>query len=214
MSKRSTPTPTSPTPTWPLLSSPTGATYSPSRTHRYLLWRTWNPDSPRVCFVLLNPSTATAQVLDPTLTRCKGFAVKWGFGGMVVANAFALRSTSPAGLKAVTDPTGPRNDDAILYAAKSADRVVLGWGNHASYQDRHATVMALIERESLLSRCGYFRLTASGMPTHPLYLPADMPLLPFAELPAGPSQASAAPSNAGVPSTSPKPRRSTVTNPA
>ena len=210
MSRRSTPTLISPTPTWPNLSSPTGATYNPSRTHRYLLWRTWDPDRPRVCFVLLNPSTATAEVLDPTLTRCKGFAQSWGFGAMVVANVFALRSTSPKGLRAVADPTGPENDAAVIFAANSSDKVVIGWGNHGSLNGRHDAVISMLHAHSLADRCHYFRLTASGMPTHPLYLRADAALVALT----GPSHASTAGGKAVAPAISPKPRRSTTTKPA
>ena len=51
-----------------------GATFGPRRRYRYRLWRTWDVATPRVLFVLLNPSTAAERVNDPTIRRCIGFA--------------------------------------------------------------------------------------------------------------------------------------------
>jgi hypothetical protein len=37
--------------------------------HRYSLTRVWDPALPTITFVLLNPSTADAVQLEPTLRR-------------------------------------------------------------------------------------------------------------------------------------------------
>lgn len=144
--------------------------------YRYSLGRRWADDGPRVCFCLLNPSTADARVLDPTLTRCLGFARRWGFGAMDVVNIFALRSTDPAGLYRADDPVGPRNDAAIRRAAARADLVVVGWGNHGRLGDRGARVAAMLGTIAPVRCLG---VTASGDPKHPLYLRADAPLVAF-----------------------------------
>jgi Protein of unknown function (DUF1643) len=58
------------------------AVFSACEGYRYHLFRAVS-DSPRqVAFVLLNPSTATADSDDPTIGRCIGFAKLWGFGGL------------------------------------------------------------------------------------------------------------------------------------
>ena len=152
------------------------ATFDPTRRYRYRLSRVWDPAGPRVCFVMCNPSTADALTLDPTVRRCAGFARRWGAGAFEVTNVFALRSTDPAALRRSPDPVGPGNDDAIVAAATSADRVVCAWGIHGALHDRHDRVLALLDRAGVSAEA--LRLTRSGLPGHPLYLPADA--VPFA----------------------------------
>lgn len=50
---------------------------------------------------MLNPSTADAEIDDPTITRCIGFAKSWGFGGLMVGNLWAYRATDPKELKKI-----------------------------------------------------------------------------------------------------------------
>jgi hypothetical protein len=152
------------------------ATFSSDRVFRYTLTRTWDPAGPVVNFLMLNPSTADAFALDPTNRRCVGFARAWGFGGLVTTNIFALRSTDPKGLRDVADPVGPRNDTAILDAAQEADLVVAAWGNHGTLLDRGQAVCRLLRSSGVALH--HLRMTGSGHPGHPLYLPADArPLL-------------------------------------
>ncbi len=105
-----------------------GASLDRSKRFRYQLWRTWNPEGPRIGFVGLNPSTADATTDDPTLRRLMGFAKQWGFGGLVLVNLYALRATDPKTLWQVDDPMGPRADEWIRKALKPVDEVVVCWG--------------------------------------------------------------------------------------
>jgi len=148
------------------------ATFDATRRYRFRLSRVWDPGGPRVCFVMLNPSTADAHVLDPTVRRCAGFAGAWGAGAFEVTNVFALRSTDPAGLTRVDDPVGPGNDRAILAAARAADRVVCAWGTRATLLGRHATVLDLLRGAGVAPAA--LLLTRDGFPGHPLYLPRDV----------------------------------------
>lgn len=147
------------------------ATYDTTGAYRYRLSRVWDASRPRCLFAMLNPSTATALKLDPTVTRCVRFAQRWGFGALEVVNAFAYRATDPAVMKAHPDPVGPGNDDALLAAASAAQLVVAAWGVHAAHLGRGAQV------RSLLSSAGtsvhYLRLTKDGHPGHPLYVPGN-----------------------------------------
>ncbi|MDH4189091.1 MAG: DUF1643 domain-containing protein, partial [Betaproteobacteria bacterium] len=63
-----------------LLTSPSGASFSACRRWRYLLWRRWDAAGPTANFLMLNPSTADEAVLDPTCTRARVYAERWGYG--------------------------------------------------------------------------------------------------------------------------------------
>lgn len=151
------------------------ATFSDCGAYRYSLGRSWGLPERRVCFCLLNPSTADENVLDPTLTRCLGYAKRWGFTRMDVVNIFALRSTDPKGLRGVDDPTGPENDDAILTLAGASDLLVVGWGTHGALLGRHAEVCTLLVGHA--PHC--LGVTKHGYPKHPLYLRKDLDPVPF-----------------------------------
>jgi hypothetical protein len=153
------------------------ASFDAAGRYRYRLSRVWDEGGPRLCFVLLNPSTADAGRLDPTLRRCLGFGRRLGAGAIEVVNLFALRSTDPAGLSLAPDPVGPGNDEAILAAAHAAHSIVCGWGARGALLGRDRAVLALLGAEGLEVRC--LGRTASGQPSHPLYLRADAPTLPF-----------------------------------
>jgi hypothetical protein len=153
------------------------AVFDETEAYRYTLGRRWDDAGGRVCFCLLNPSTADASVLDPTLTRCYGYARRWGFGAMDVTNVFALRSTDPKGLRGVDDPVGPDNDAHIVELALGADLVVVGWGTHARLLDRHARVIELLAGVCPLTCLG---VTKDGYPRHPLYLRKDLEPVDFA----------------------------------
>ena len=147
-----------------------GATFSPCRRWRYLLWRRWDASKPVANFLMLNPSTADEVKLDPTCSRARNYAEHWGFGSLYVTNIFGWRATDPEEMKAAEDPVGPGNDAAIVRAAKEADLVVCAWGNHGSHQERSKQIRRLLQGQKLHT----LRLNANGEPAHPLYLPARL----------------------------------------
>lgn len=144
------------------------------QAYRYMLSRTWGEGRRFVNFVMLNPSTADAEVDDPTIVRCMRRAAGWGFDGLTVTNLFAFRSTDPAGLKKTTDPIGPLNDDVLIAVARDAACVVCGWGAHGGLHDRARAVRKLLESADIpLHHLG---LTKGGHPGHPLFLPYGVEL--------------------------------------
>lgn len=143
------------------------AVISPDGTYRYQLLRRWQKGSSVVAFVMLNPSTADAEVDDPTIRRCIGFARAWGHDAMVVVNLFGYRATQPSELTGAGDPVGPDNDRHIKVATAQAERIICAWGAHPLASERLEAVRALLPAEV---EC--LGLTASGQPRHPLYLPA------------------------------------------
>jgi hypothetical protein len=145
-----------------------GADFSPDRLYRYRLYRVWDKSKLPLMFIGLNPSTADERIDDPTVRRCLRFAKDLGYGGLIMANAFALRATSPTALKAVNDPVGPENDAWLIKLAQGAGLVIAAWGNHGSINGRGQQI------RQLLPKLHCFVLTKTGQPKHPLYLRADL----------------------------------------
>jgi len=123
---------------------------------------------------MLNPSTADDKVLDPTVRRCLGFAMRWGYGRMEILNLFSLRSTDPAALYSCPEPIGWRNDVAITRACERVGRlVVAAWGSHGRHLSRGETVVNIVTkvcRKDL--HC--LKITSGGFPGHPLYLKGNL----------------------------------------
>lgn len=153
------------------------ATWNRARTHRFRLSRVWDPQGPRVAFVLLNPSTASAEHLDPTVTRCVKRAMREGYGSVEVVNIFALQATDPSELYTHPAPVGRGNDEAIVAAGRAAQRVICGWGTHGALQGRGAAVLGLLEGKGI--EPWVLSLTKHGHPGHPLYLRNDIVARPL-----------------------------------
>jgi hypothetical protein len=149
----------------------------PNQEYRYVLRRTWNKNLPIVCFVMMNPSDADANLDDPTIRKCIMYARVWGYGGIVVVNLFAYRSSSPTDVQRFQgDPVGPLNDSYIQRAVFEAAIVVCAWGANGAYRNRGKRVLEQIREYLSLNwevpRC--IRMTKSGFPEHPLYLPSNL----------------------------------------
>lgn len=146
-----------------------GAEFSRCRRYRYVLWRQWDWQgyANQVMFVGLNPSTADETEDDPTIRRCIRFAKDWGYGGILMANAFAFRATDPRVMKAASDPVGRDNDEKLRYWGTQVGLIVAAWGAHCPV-DREREVCSVIGRPV---HC--LGTTKAGAPKHPLYLRAD-----------------------------------------
>lgn len=160
-----------------VVKSDSGAAFSSCRRWRYLLWRRWDGRRPAANFLMLNPSTADEFKLDPSCTRARVYAEKWGFGALIVTNLFGWRATDPDEMKAVRDPVGRGNDAAILRAAREAKVVVCAWGNHGAHLGRSRGVLEFLKNEDV--ELSYLKLNSSGEPAHPLYLPGSLTPQPW-----------------------------------
>jgi hypothetical protein len=152
--------------------SETGAAFSRCRRWRYLLWRRWDETRPAANFLMLNPSTADEVKLDPSCTRARVYAERWGFGGLIVTNLFGWRATDPEEMKSVPDPVGRGNDAAILRAAREAAVVVCAWGNHGAHMGRGEQVLKALRLSKI--QLNYLKMNGAGHPSHPLYLPGTL----------------------------------------
>ena len=144
------------------------AVFSECRKYRYALWRRWEMEHPLILFIGLNPSTADETKNDPTIRRCINFAKDWGYGGVMIANLFAFRSTSPEIMKQQKDPIGKENDLWIEKLADASQSVIAAWGNHGEFKNRYKEVIKLIPNLHCL------KITKNGNPSHPLYLPQSL----------------------------------------
>lgn len=156
-----------------------GAEFSPCLHYRYTLWRKWNwqGHASMVMVIGLNPSTADETNNDSTITRCIRFAKDWGYGGLLMMNAYAFRATKPENMwigrhhddspVVVSDPIGPGNDEAFGYQRSRVGLVIAAWGVNCSPERELSVCHAIGKTIHCLGR------TKHGRPKHPLYLRAD-----------------------------------------
>lgn len=159
--------------------------------YRFFLERAWAPGLGTCCWIMLNPSTADADVDDATVRKCIGFSDRWGYGRIVIVNLYAYRARDPKELKGVgksqTDWETPQmrkhgidlaigrgNNAHIARAIQGARRVVVAWGNNAT-QHRANTVLQM--DAFLGKRVWFLGLTKSRQPRHPLMLAYDTALM-------------------------------------
>ncbi len=148
-------------------------------TYRYQLLRAWGgPDGDEgMAFIMLNPSTADGETDDPTIRRCIGFAQRERHDGILVANLYALRATDPKVCMAHPLRTGGAENDAhLVRVASRCQTIVCAWGANAE-PERARHVLGLLRGNGASVMC--LGMTKDGHPRHPLYLRADVPLVPF-----------------------------------
>lgn len=175
----------------------TGAIISPDHKYRYLLWREWRgygsnehysrhtddngpswkaPQS--LLFVMLNPSTASGIINDPTIRRCVGFAKDLKFDRLEVVNLFAYRATDPRELLKLLDaddPEGPENVKAVKDAAYGAGMILCAWGAYGGFRNQDQTVLGWLQESGKpLHVLGFTK--KGGQPLHPLYVPTNTKL--------------------------------------
>jgi hypothetical protein len=161
----------------PIPTTASGATFSACRRWRYLLWRRWDEDEPVANFLMLNPSTADEHQLDPSCSRARDYAERWGCGALIVTNLFAWRATDPEDMKSAEEPVGRSNNQAILRSARQSGVVVCAWGNHGAHLERSTQVKQLLAEAGVALHV--LRLNAGGEPAHPLYLPGKLRARPW-----------------------------------
>ena len=159
-----------------------GADISECGRYRHRLWRWWDESKPMLCWVMLNPSTADANLDDATIRRCRHYARREGFGGIMVVNLFELRATDPRELsRPDVDAIGPDAGRhwlrAEVLAGADHGRVVAGWG--ANKATKTPSAQAQIEQVRRWAGDALVCLgtTKDGGPRHPGRLRNDEPLV-------------------------------------
>ncbi len=148
------------------------ASISDCGTYRWWLSRNWDDGEPLV-WVMLNPSTADADIDDQTIRRVRGFTKREGYPGFLVVNVWALRATSPDVLHAERDAYEAPNIQRVQHEVLGRD-VIVAWGARVYRGQALRRVRgALMKAKSV--RCLGF--TKGGEPRHPLMLRADTPMV-------------------------------------
>lgn len=153
------------------------ALWSPDKKHRYCLTRPLGKIGPTMVVCMQNPSKASADDSDPTVTRVVGFAQREGAGRLIVVNMGAGVATDPKDFLKMEDPVGRRNIEILREVGEQADIAVGAWG---ALSKRHRELFRIglgVVKKWKDLKC--FGKTASGHPRHPLYLPSDAPLVGF-----------------------------------
>ncbi|MDQ2052878.1 DUF1643 domain-containing protein [Natronolimnohabitans sp. A-GB9] len=144
--------------------NPTVKTAEPTgqSEYRYWLTRKWDNEKPLAGFVGINPSTADEKEPDQTLNNCKSIAYKFGFGGVVLVNLFAVRDQRPSIVKDQSDPVGPNNDEYLQRFGDEVDCAIAAWGTDGEkYPDRVQEVKEKVNRNLWA-----IYLTDNGCPKH------------------------------------------------
>jgi hypothetical protein len=132
-----------------------------------------------VCFIGMNPSTASAEINDPTITREWGFTVREGYSAYVKHNVSDYRATDPKELlRPGLELESHINRHSTLASAAAAELCIVCWGsvNRALRPMVQSLLTDLREWEVDL---WCFGKNADGSPKHPLYLPNNAKLVRY-----------------------------------
>lgn len=150
------------------------AMFSECSRYRYVLRRDWgDAGAPFVLFCMTNPSTAEANVDDPTIRKDIYFTRMMGFTSCVMVNVMDFRATDPKVLLNV-NPRSDTNLPFIVDMAGQASRVIVAWGALKPPLRRYAD-------DVVRALAGYqlycMGRTKDNSPRHPLYLRNDAKLM-------------------------------------
>lgn len=150
------------------------AQFSECGLFRYSLEKVFDADYPKLVWIMANPSKATEYQDDPTVRKCQRLALKWGYGGVVIVNLYAYRSTDPKILiRLAKDGVNVGADLANVFAITAAIRnnrnIMVAWGSLlgelAEPPSKMVEAIAKEHRRHLMA----LDINRDGNPKHPLY---------------------------------------------
>lgn len=139
--------------------------------YRWWLTRVWDPSKKLVIWVMMNPSTADHRKNDPTILKVIRYAKRWGYGGVLVLNIFAFRSSKPENMPQDEQAAIGRSNDwwirtIFTHAKRKKLKVVCAWG--VKYQNRGHQIRQLAADAGLTLSC--LEVALNGEPKHPRFL--------------------------------------------
>ncbi len=152
--------------------------------YRYRLDRELDNDGPPLGVIMINPSTADAEVDDATIRSLLRICRDQGFGHLTVGNLFAYRSTDVKALADVLDPVGSENEhfqqQIIEQTVQQGGKVVVAWGDEKKIPKSHVwAVLDFLWLYYEITRnrpLHCFGFTKNGSPKHPLFLKSTTPI--------------------------------------
>jgi hypothetical protein len=155
-----------------------GAEYICGGQYRLWLSRSWdqrNTSRGYALWIGMNPSTAEADVDDPTIRKEMHFTRQMRISSYVKCNVMDYRATNPKVLSTV-QPRSEENLSVIVSHARQAERVICAWGALPKPLRHYAddVVKAL---NGIQLYC--MKKTKDGSPHHPLYLPYIQTCIPW-----------------------------------
>jgi hypothetical protein len=151
--------------------------YSADHRYRWQFERRWS-EGRTITWIGLNPGTGANDVAQcPTMRRMVTVSRASGYGGLILVNLFGWRARDPKRLRDVADPVGEHNDMmlSMATAAATSDMTVACWGHHGRFGDRARYVLEEVVEGDVYC----LGVTKHGEPRHPLYVPADIKLMPY-----------------------------------
>lgn len=153
--------------------------YFSDAQHRVWLRRRLGMFGEPLGFILHNPSVAGVVENDPTARRGMSFGASIGASDLIFVNAATGIATDADDLAMMDDPVGPMADEALRVAAdfclSRGGKLIAAWGTP---KGKTATKRLMDARFRDILRLGLplhvLRLTSSGYPEHPLYLPGAL----------------------------------------
>lgn len=151
------------------------ASISLDKKYRWWLYRCWDLDKPVLIWVMMNPSTADWRKNDPTICKVMRYAARWGYGGILVLNIYAYRTSRPENLpKSMRKAVGYRNDwwinTVFKFAVEKDIPVICAWG--VKHEERGRLVRQLANDAGLELLC--LEVALNGEPKHPRFLSEDL----------------------------------------
>lgn len=164
-----------------------GAELSADGVHRYVLWRRRRglfESERRILWVGMNPSTADADVDDPTCAKEQRYSQAWGFSHYRKVNVMSFRCTDSKQLRRLhregVDLSPTCNFMAIAAEADSAEMIIACWGRLHRDIEGFAYDAWQYLRIRNREKVHCLGTNADGSPMHPLYLPGDANPVQFA----------------------------------
>lgn len=156
--------------------------------YRHYLQRDFKKGQGVCIFVMLNPSDATPEMDDPTVSKCSKYCKKWGYSSLVIINLFDYRTKDPKELRKTSDPFGPKRSKVIdnlsmgINPMRERVKIVCAWGRDGKLWNRQNEIISQLREHFDYVDLECFKINKDGTPAHPLYQLDNAELIKYEEV--------------------------------